>query len=546
MKLHSPYLNPFQSYPERELAGQVDRPAIENNMSRAVFCSLDGQVERPAIENNMSRAVFCALANADGPSALAVFLQHIAEHAKSPNLQKRIEHLAEALRKTEPAKVEFDLQGWPPACALEEPADRRILIGISSCHVAEWTHNTRSASDNPRADAWIYVPGQMLLVFECKNDDHPLDATQVSDYVYHLGLDTEQDCLPRAKPECYLNSAEEATEVQAKCKDRVLDVHWSAVADALEKIQRDERGGDIGRWLSGQAAAYIRSHMRPPYHGVGTILEWLNGLDTPDRRDHLRNLVRKMGDALDGRTPESRTLVRKMGEALAAAAKEPGAITFTTNDLGKLEVLTGVFSAVYVRLCKDRQPIQRQWFGKMARLNLSMCFCEDESKRIALDFWVEATGAQLDLRAQDKVSAWNDASERHAQYARDFEDAVEAWVCDAPTDSLVDVNAIRFKGTSRIWKGGGKLAPEGPRLSLATPQEALTFIKTNRDVLWCFPQVGSGGELTTIEEAQPLVRKPALALRVALDVRALIECGDDAHKLQTTLKKAVANITGHT
>jgi hypothetical protein len=455
-----------------------------------------------------------------------MFLQQLAQHAKSPGLQARICAFAVALSTAESANVEFGLQGWPPACAMQEPADRKILIGISSSHATQWTCNTRPAPIQPRADAWIYVPRQMVLVFECKNDSHPLDATQVSAYLWGLGLVGEHDGVPRPQPGLHLDPTQ-AAEVQAKYKDRVLDVPWFAVADALDKIQKGERAGDIGCWLSGQAAAYIRSHVRPPYQGVRTILEWLSGPDTPDRYDHLR------------------TLVRKMGDALAAAAKGPGAITFTRDASGNWEVLPGVSSAVYVRLCKGRDPVEHRWLGKPARLNLWTCFSEHDNNRLGLDFWVEAPGAQLNLVAEDKESAWNQASDRHAHWAKEFEDAVAAWVRNAPRGCLVDANAIRFKGKSVIWKGGGQLAPDGPRLSLATPQEALTFLQSNREALWRFPRVGSGGDLRRIDEAQPLVRKPALALRPPLDVRALVDCGDNARELQAVFRKAVAEATAH-
>lgn len=64
--------------------------------------------------------------------------------------------------------------------------------------------------------------------------------------------------------------------------------------------------------------------------------------------------------------------------------------------------------------------------------------------------------------------------------------------------------------------------------------------------MWRFPKVPEVGpeiEIKTIEEAQPLVRKPALALSIPLDVDALRECGEDAQKLQAVLKDAVARIT---
>ncbi len=75
MKLHSVYLNPFQPFPERE----IEKP--------------DDESPRTAIEDNLSRAVFSALANADGPYALAMFLQDLAP-CGSPELCAHTETMA--------------------------------------------------------------------------------------------------------------------------------------------------------------------------------------------------------------------------------------------------------------------------------------------------------------------------------------------------------------------------------------------------------------------------------------------------------------------
>ena len=207
--------------------------------------------------------------------------------------------------------------------------------------------------------------------------DTSLDATQVSAYVWGLGLAREQDCVPHAKPGLHLDPAQ-ATEVQAKCQDRVLDVPRVAVAHALEKIEHDLCVGAIGAGRSGQAAAYIQSHVRPTYHGVGTILDSANGLDTPDRRDHLRTLVRKMGSC--------------------ACRSRQGAWShhLYEGQFRGLGSLARVSAAVYVRLCKDDILFNGNGSGKPSRLNLWTCFDEDESKRVGLDFWVEAHGAQPD------------------------------------------------------------------------------------------------------------------------------------------------------
>src|SRR5436305_1469569 len=111
MKLHSVYLNPFQPFPERERDSE--------------------DVARPAIEDNLSRALFSALGNAENPSVLAMFLEALAQH-RSPALSDRTKKLAETLGDTDSTKVEFDLQTWPDAAMQERENLQILLIGISS------------------------------------------------------------------------------------------------------------------------------------------------------------------------------------------------------------------------------------------------------------------------------------------------------------------------------------------------------------------------------------------------------------------------------
>src|SRR5262249_34391546 len=128
MKLHSPYLNPFQPFPEREVESQGE----------------DGPGH--AIEDNLSRSVFSALANAEEPNALSIFLEELSRHAGSPGLQPRIEALAAALRTADPSRVEIGLQSWPTPAAFQERAGTNVLlIGISSSHHTAWTHGQRRA-----------------------------------------------------------------------------------------------------------------------------------------------------------------------------------------------------------------------------------------------------------------------------------------------------------------------------------------------------------------------------------------------------------------
>lgn len=502
------YLNPFQPFVERERDGPGEW--------------------RRAIENNMSRSVLSALANAEEPLALGMFLQELAQHAGSRDLRTRVEAFAAALGRVDLGKVEFDLQSWPSESALREPANRIILIGIASSHEKEWTYKERAAPGRPCADGWIHVPGEMLLVFEFKSDDHPLDATQISDYVHALRL-LSVGGAPRAAPGCSLASPAEARDVQAACMDLVLDVPWSAVVQALEHIQKHDAVGSLGRWLSGQAAAYLHLHLRPRYGGPQTILDWLRHLDTPDRRDHLR------------------TLIEKMGQALSDSAQESGAITFAEDDAGNSRVPPGAGAAMYVTLSQGGKRVQRPWLGKDAPLVLWFQFHEDAAQRIGLEFYMQAPGGQPLLRKdRDPIVEWNKASDTHRKRAVQFEVAMAQWTANAPSGSKLDVRCVRLRGKALIFQGAGIDAPDGPSLEFATPQDALRFLQDNREAMWRFPRVGLGEEFDTVKNAQPLVRKPALALRAILDIGALAACREDGQKLQSVLMDAVARITANT
>ena len=269
-----------------------------------------------------------------------------------------------------------------------------------------------------------------------------------------------------------------------------------------------------------------------------------------------------------------------MGEVLEGSASGPGSITFAKDKSGEPKILTGTISAVYVRLNqytpvtvsdllqgkskKSRnmrrkqigqhvqacvqEPIEREWLGKTARLNLWFDSRYGAAQLAGMDFWVEAEGAQqsqhyLSVTANAKLAeeSWNKASKRQEDYAQLFESRFEEWCKSAP-GGKVGVYAVRFKGKNQIWKGGGDYADDAPTLPDATPEAALILLRSNRAALWRFPQVAAGGKCKTIDEAQPLVRKPAVALWVPLSVRSLEECGPDENKLQNVLKDTVNQI----
>ncbi|MDA1053598.1 MAG: hypothetical protein O3C40_24385 [Planctomycetota bacterium] len=499
MKTNSEWLNPFQPFPERD----------DTN---------DGKDDGPstAIEDNLSRSVVSALANAEDTAVLFEFLQALAEHGSS-TLRERIKKIAEVIRNCEtPEEVEFGLQTWPTNAVEHRDHLSVVLIGVSSSHTQAWTHDQRFAPRDPRPDAWVYIPHQALVVFEFKNDEHPLDATQISAYAHDLGLLQPADNVPRAVSGSCIGSAEAAI-VQEKCRDLVLDVPWSAVSESLKRIA--EAGSSRGRWLCGQAATYIGWHIRPPYEGLSTILSWLFGPDSPDRREHLRTLVGKLGDSLGN-------------------SNSAGAITFAKNDAGRWNIQPDVEPGVYVNLWQNGQPLKSTWLGRDVEPVLWFGFSEIEDRQlIGLSYYLQASGSHAIKRSD---AAWNEASSRHLGDADPFEQAVEEWCRTAPTSCWVTVSAVKFKGKKRNWQGGGDEDIESPEIDKASPQEALAFLKQRREELWKFPRIGTGkGEVATIEEASRLVRKPAISLQSQLDFGS----GEDIADVQRLLQSAVASIS---
>lgn len=498
----SPYLNPFQPFPER----QLDPQGVES--------------PRNAVEDNMSRAVFSALANSGSSQAVAMFLEEIAKD-QSIQLREHVESFAQTLRSTSASRIEFGLQKWPEIPARERGGNNVLLVGISSSHCNTWTHDQRAAPDKPRADAWIYVPGAMLLVFECKNDDHPLDATQMSAYAHALML-LEGKNVPRALPNEFL-SRDEADAVQKACADLVLDAKWDGVAAALEKIDRSDSPNFA---LCRHAATYIRSHVRPPYQGIQTIVDWLNGADDADRRAHLR------------------TLVNKMREQLEKANDPSAAITFAKEDMRP-----GVRAALYGPLKRDGKPLERLWLGRKAPVVLWFEFKPEEGvesiqgefKPVGLEYYIQARGTQPDeRRGNDPVIAWNTAADGYLKRAEHLEEEMQRWSRTAAVACRVEVSTVRFKGKKRNWQGSSEQDPVGPWRSNLSAAEALQFLRDNRAELWRFPHVDTASE---IADAAKKVRKPALGLIAPLDTAALAACGlDDDKELQAELQKAVAHV----
>lgn len=503
MKLHSAYLNPFQPIAERN-----SRDDDEGHC-------------RTALENNMTRSVLSALANAADAKALAMFLRALAPHG-SEALRVRLEKIVETLQALGPddwSRLEVDLlTKWPVDPAREREQLDVLLIGISSHH-ANWTPDGRCASDTCLPDAWVYLPGRLLLVFECKNDKDPLDATQISEYVHRLALTGDPSGVPRAARGAKL-TPEEAKKVQSACRDVVLDVPWSAVVEALSRIAQTKEIDGPGPWLCRQAAAYLDRHTYPPYRGFKTILDWLKGPDEPDRRRHLR------------------TLVGKLGQSLAESASlSEGGITFAKSINENVDLPSGGGSAVYVALARDGLPLQIPWAGdKKLHLVLWFDFAEgaDDEQLIGLSYYRQASGS--DARGKQSKAAWNRASKRHEACARRFETEVQDWIRNKGDTQMI-VGTVRFRGRSQMWKGGGTPG-DGPTSGKVSAQAALQFLKDHRAELWRYPRVGPGEE-ASIAEAAAKVRKPAVSLRIPLSVDTLVKSGEDGQLLQRAFQNAL-------
>ena len=390
-----------------------------------------------------------------------------------------------------------------------------VLIGISSSYDDIWTHDQRCAPETPQPDAWIYIPGRMLLVFECKNDEHPLDATQISSYAHELKLLMENEGVPRATRGLRLLTKEDAKTVQAACTNVVLDVPWTTVADALEHVRDSNNVGRLGRWLSGNAASYIRSHIYPPYRGTQTVVDWLNGADTPDRRKHLRRLLDKMGTALS-----------------ESAEGIEDAITFAKKG-NDWDFEPGAGSAVYVKLKRGTESVEISWLGRKVHAVLWFQFIGDQAQQVGLEYYLQSSGR---CASRTDANSWNEASKRHADSAVTFENELAAWIPSAPAGARMNVSAIRFRGKKRNWQGGGEEYTESFKSPQTTPQGVLDFLRKHRDEFWAFPEVATFAD---IEAAAGQVRKPSLSLLLSLDRQNFIVCGNDASKLQSLLKRSV-------
>ena len=343
--------------------------------------------------------------------------------------------------------------GPPPRCESDRACKCSWLASLPTTAPGPMTD--APAPNDPRPDAWIYVPGQMLLVFECKNDEHPLDATQVSAYAHSLGLLSKNDNVPCRKQARNWPRLQRLRPFRRHAQTWYLMYPGLRLPMRLQHIQGEESVRHLGRWLCGQAAAYVQWHIRPPYRGIPTILEWLKGPDTPDRCNHLRTLVRRMGDDLE-----------------KSAQGRQGAITFAKDKNGEWDLTRGAGSAVYAKLKQDGELLQRDWLDRKVGAVLWFQFADHESKRIGLEYYIQASGSHTNGKG-DPQAAWNKARDRHLDCAEPFERMLAAWIPQAPQSSQMIVSTVRFNGKKQNWHGGGIEDPLARNSSQTTPQGAL-------------------------------------------------------------------------
>jgi len=195
-----------------------------------------------------------------------------------------------------------------------------------------------------------------------------------------------------------------------------------------------------------------------------------------------------------------------------------------------------------VKLNQNGELLQRNFLGKKVGVVLWFQFAIDKSQRIGLEYYRQAKGSQT---GRDKSeTAWNKASECHLGNAKQFEEDVAELIQQIPPNSQMLVSTVRFNGRKKNWQGGGKEAPDALVSPRVTPEDALDFIKKNKEKLWRFPRVGFGEEFPNVEAAAHFVCKPALSLLAPLDINKLNSCGEDVIALQKYLIDAVERIKG--
>ena len=90
-----------------------------------------------------------------------------------------------------------------------------------------------------------------------------------------------------------------------------------------------------------------------------------------------------------------------MGDELEKSAQgRQVAITFAKDKNGKWDLTPGAGSAVYVKLKQDGELLQRDWLDRKVDAVLWFQFAEHESKRIGLEYYIQASGSHTNGKGE--------------------------------------------------------------------------------------------------------------------------------------------------
>ena len=510
LKKVSPYLNLFQPFPERD----IDLDAIGGGEARA------------AIEDNMSRAVFCVLANGT-PGGAADFINALAEGSSS-RLSSKVRRIGNIIAGSTGHDIEVGLQGWPGDAVERIDTSKTLLVGVSSGRQEHWTYNKRERPEHPRPDAWIHVPGECLVVFEFKNDMHPLDATQIGYYAIRLGL-LDESRLTFSFPEAHqhLSNKHKAAEVQELCADAVVDASWNQVVAHMRDLASDTKVTASRRLLASNAHSYLDANVAAPYRGPGSVTRWLRHKANDSRKAHLR------------------WMVHRLAEDLEMSAGSGDFVIGQKN--GIWDVRSGAASAAYAPLrCNSSRSTSVNFLGKEVEPVLWFDFAEgDKPPVVGIELYAQSSGAAV-KGSEYGLQAWKEASNRHmGERLDDFRRQLKKW-CKAHSDlaATITFTSVRFRGSAANWHGGGKEAEDSPHIRDVPIGDAPAEFERNLKDLWRFPIPDCGDVLVRDRSAWVgRIRKVGVSLIAqtdGLDVRDESLTIEQLHRL---LRRTVAMLS---
>lgn len=520
-----------------------------------------GPAESPDThEDNLTRGLMIVLHHLDMKGHLGVFTEAFFEAALArvnadgmKALEERVRGILLSLTKAGENACEIHVQSRPGQTH-GVAKEKRLLIGISSSLApGQWTYKERAWPNSPRPDAWILLPGEALLVFECKTASHALDATQITAYAH------DSDCLgfldenldhpfPLAG-----ETLEEGTAqfYQRTLSDRVLDSTWADVQQAL-RATGDAVGEELKettRFLLDQALHYLADNSFVPYQNIDSLRANAQ-LGVSERRLH-----------------NGRVLLGRLGANIKTAM----ATREYLMSKGCLEGVGGETEDQRVRvpiapLGSTRHPYLKftpppDVAARLARVGLeglgSATFClnvGDEPGRglLSYELYLVASGKNTGLPGRGKETAtwpserdlrdlWAKKRKKHqvlvdvrgkrvascrSRWEAAAQQVLEGLKKDHP-EVEVEISAVRLPGAQLIWRQTAHA--EKPRPLRGTPAEiwsqyaALGTDETHP--FWEFPKppdssgVFGRNELLghLREKSAPAIRKPAMSFLLVGD-----------------------------